>query len=219
MMALNSISTDFIALISVCATRFSYESNAAENPEGLSNLNEQVQGMGNTFAQVVDMFVLILGIIGLGISAYLIVSNILSKLRGGREKVSWVATFVTLALSGAFLFGRLGFVQSLSGTLIGTVGDVGSTGSIEAAFAKMSNDIGYWASIIVVIFGVIAILVSVYMLVTGLISHGRKSVMWVLVFVAFIVGSVLCVAGWNGLSNVAGAAYNTVTSVTGVLMV
>lgn len=88
----------------------------------------------------------------------------------------------------------------------------GGSGDIGSLLNGGGASIEYWASIVVVILGVIALLVGAYMLVSGLISHGKKQTSWVVVILLFVVGGVLLIGGWDTLVNVAGAANSSISS-------
>ena len=85
-------------------------------------------------------------------------------------------------------------------------------GDVGTMLQNGGQNIEYWASIVVVILGVIALLVAAYMLVTGLISHGKKQTSWVVVILLFVIGGVLMIGGWQVLVNVGGAANSTIQS-------
>ena len=95
-----------------------------------------------------------------------------------------------------------------------TRGEAG-TADVSALLTNGGTSFEQWAAIVVVILGVVALLVGTYMLVSGLISHGKKQTSWIVVILLFVVGGVLLFGGWAGLTGLVGGLNNTVSSWAG----
>lgn len=89
------------------------------------------------------------------------------------------------------------------------------TADVSALLTNGGTSFEQWAAIVVVILGVVALLVGTYMLVSGLISHGKKQTSWIVVILLFVVGGVLLFGGWAGLTGLVGGLNNTVSNWAG----
>lgn len=91
-------------------------------------------------------------------------------------------------------------------------------GTLADEADKMGSHLEYWASIIVVILGAIALAIAAYVLVKNLISKartGREQVSWILVAVLFVVAGAFFVGGWQISVNLANSLEKTVGSLAG----
>jgi hypothetical protein len=59
------------------------------------------------------------------------------------------------------------------------------------------NALGTWGGIIIAILGAAALIVAAYMIVSGLISHGKKQTSWLVVIALVVVGGLFVTLGFN----------------------
>ena len=90
--------------------------------------------------------------------------------------------------------------MDLMNTLVPVLAQADSSAgfSITSLLGNFGTSLNKWGSLIIFIFGVAAIISAVYMLVTGLISHGKKQTSWAVVIILFIVGGVCTAGGASG---------------------
>lgn len=99
-------------------------------------------------------------------------------------------------------------------SLIGVVADSNQF-SITSLLTNLGKQLNTWGSLIVFIFGLVAIIASVYMIVTGMISHGKKQTSWPIAIGLLIIGGVCTAGGSSGAwlfvaNNIAGGGQQTV---------
>lgn len=75
-------------------------------------------------------------------------------------------------------------------------GDGGDGGnSIGAVLGALRNALGTWGGYVVGILGVAALIVGLWNIVTGMISHGKKQTNWLISIALLLIGGVLM--GWG----------------------
>lgn len=76
--------------------------------------------------------------------------------------------------------------------------DGGATAwSITSLLKNGAEMLRGWGSYIIIILGIVALIAAAYMIVTGLISHGKKQTSWPVAIILLILGGVLFAGGWN----------------------
>lgn len=100
--------------------------------------------------------------------------------------------------------------------LIGVLAESGADQfSITNLLVNAGTSLRQWGSLIVFVAGIVAIIIGVVKLVSGLASHGQKQTSWVVVVLLFIVGGLCTLGGssgaWNFIAGtVAGGGRTTV---------
>ncbi|MGC6586664.1 hypothetical protein ACPV3A_17055 [Paenibacillus sp. Dod16] len=76
--------------------------------------------------------------------------------------------------------------------------------------------LGVWGSSFIMILGVLALIYSVYQIVTGLWSQGKKQTNWFVVILLLIVGGVISVpTGFEFVKDIAGGGRKTIEDLGG----
>lgn len=87
----------------------------------------------------------------------------------------------------------------------------GNQWSLGNFLKNSTNTIGNWISLAVVLLGVVAIGWSVWMIVSGLMSQGRKQTNWAIAIILLLVGGVLAVGGgFDFVKQIAGGGQATI---------
>lgn len=66
-----------------------------------------------------------------------------------------------------------------------------------------------WGGSLIVLIGVIMVIVSVYKIASGLISHGKQQTNWAVAIILLIVGGAFIAGGWSFVSSVAAGGEKT----------
>lgn len=95
-----------------------------------------------------------------------------------------------------------------------------ATFDIEKFLTNSASKLKQWGGLLLILIGVIMMLVAVCKVASGLISHGKKQVSWVVCIVMFILGGALCsfAAGpdaWNWIQNIAQGGKQTIDDLGG----
>ena len=69
--------------------------------------------------------------------------------------------------------------------------------TVAQILENVRNALGTWGGIIVAILGAAALVVAAYMIVSGLISHGKKQTSWLVVIGLVIVGGLFVTLGFT----------------------
>lgn len=90
-----------------------------------------------------------------------------------------------------------------------------ATFDIEAFLTNATAKIKDWGGLALILMGVILMLVAVFKIVSGLISHGKKQVSWTVCIIMFILGGALASFGlgadaWAWLQGIAEGGKNTI---------
>ena len=67
--------------------------------------------------------------------------------------------------------------------------------NVAQTLANLRNSLGNWAGYVVGILGVAALVVGLWNIITGMISHGKKQTNWLISIALLLVGGVLM--GWG----------------------
>ena len=70
---------------------------------------------------------------------------------------------------------------------------------IDAILGGLNTTLRSWGGLLVVIIGLVMVIVAVFKIAKGLISHGKSQTNWVVNIVLFFVGGALCFGGGWGL--------------------
>lgn len=74
---------------------------------------------------------------------------------------------------------------------------------VAQILTNLRNALGTWGGIIIAILGAAALIVAAYMIVSGLISHGKKQTSWLVVIALVVVGGLFVTLGfsaWAGMT-------------------
>lgn len=100
---------------------------------------------------------------------------------------------------GVFLMNSF-TVMSMLGVLASNTGANNSssgTWDVSSLLANGAATLRGWGSYIIIILGIVALIAAAYMIVTGLISHGKKQTSWAVAIILVIVGGMLFAGGWG----------------------
>lgn len=67
-----------------------------------------------------------------------------------------------------------------------------------------------WGSSLIILIGVVMVIVSVYKIASGLISHGKQQTNWAIAIILLIVGGAFMVGGWTFVNTVAQGGGTTI---------
>lgn len=67
-----------------------------------------------------------------------------------------------------------------------------ATFDIEKFLTNSATKLKQWGGLLLILIGVIMMIVAVVKVASGLISHGKKQVSWVVCIIMFILGGALC---------------------------
>lgn len=114
---------DMTWLATVLATT-DYDSGTTDFGNTMDPLVTSFESASSSLEYWAATIVIILGVIGVFIGTYMLVKNLISKGRTGREQVSWVVVIVTLAIGAAMLFGGWHWATTMGDVLENTVYDI-----------------------------------------------------------------------------------------------
>lgn len=79
-----------------------------------------------------------------------------------------------------------------------------------------TQTLGEWAGLAVALIGIVMIFVSIWMIATGLMSHGKKQTNWAVALITLLFGGVLAAAGgFNFMKGVAEGGRKTMEDLGG----
>lgn len=86
---------------------------------------------------------------------------------------------------------------------------------ITSFLTNSATQLRTWGGLIMILIGVIMIIVAVYQIATGLMSHGKKQTNWVVAILLLLIGGALAsFAGandaWNWVGNIAEGGKTTI---------
>ena len=88
---------------------------------------------------------------------------------------------------------------------------------IDSFLTNLGTKLQTWGSLVFIILGVIALIVAIYKLVTGLMSHGKgQPPNWFVILLLFLVGGALVAAGTGSFDWVKGIAEGGKTTIEGL---
>lgn len=91
-----------------------------------------------------------------------------------------------------------------------------ATFDVEMFLKNATGKIKEWGGLALILIGVILMVVAVFKVASGLISHGKKQVSWPVCIIMFILGGALAsfgldgVGAWSWLQGIANGGKNTI---------
>ena len=73
-----------------------------------------------------------------------------------------------------------------------------------------TETIKQWGGYIIVLIGVVMVIVAVFKIASGLISHGKTQVSWPVAIILLILGGAFMVGGFTFVSNIASGGKKTI---------
>lgn len=67
-----------------------------------------------------------------------------------------------------------------------------------------------WGGLVIVLIGVVMVIVSIFKIASGLISHGKKQVNWVVAILLLIIGGAFIAGGWSFVYGIAAGGKKTI---------
>lgn len=67
-----------------------------------------------------------------------------------------------------------------------------------------------WGGLLIMLIGVVMVIVSVYKIASGLISHGKKQTNWAVAIILLILGGAFIAGGWDFVSGIAKSGEKTI---------
>ncbi len=86
---------------------------------------------------------------------------------------------------------------------------------IENFLNNLKTKIQKWGGLLVAAMGAVAVVWGFVMLITGLMSHGKKPTNWLIVIALILVGGALMASGWNLMEKVAKGGEKTINDLGG----
>lgn len=90
----------------------------------------------------------------------------------------------------------------------------GSNWSVTKFLENLTEQLKKWGGLIMVLLGVVMVIVAVYQIASGLMSHGRKQTNWFVAVALLLLGGALCVGGagdtWNWVTGIAAGGKQTI---------
>lgn len=95
-----------------------------------------------------------------------------------------------------------------------------ATFNIELFLQNATAKVKEWGGYLIVLLGAVLLVVAVWILVTGLMSHGKKQTNWAMCIIMFIIGGCLVGAGvgsaaFTWVQNIAAGGKDTIESLGG----
>ncbi len=95
-----------------------------------------------------------------------------------------------------------------------------ATFDIEKFLSNSTSKLKLWGGLLLILIGVIMMIVAVVKVASGLISHGKKQVSWVVCIIMFILGGALCSfaagdAAWSWVQGIAEGGKQTIDDLGG----
>ena len=88
---------------------------------------------------------------------------------------------------------------------------------IDSFLTNLGTKLQTWGSLIFIILGVVMLIVAIYKLATGLMSHGKgQPTNWFVVLLLFLAGGALVAAGTSSFDWVKGIAEGGKTTIEGL---
>ena len=88
---------------------------------------------------------------------------------------------------------------------------------IDSFLQNLGTKLQTWGSYIFIILGVVMLIVAIYKLATGLMSHGKgQSPNWFVILIMFLVGGALVAAGASSFDWVKGIAEGGKSTIEGL---
>lgn len=87
---------------------------------------------------------------------------------------------------------------------------------LNSLLQNLNTSMNTWGSLIVTIIGLVMVIVGVYKIAKGLMSHGQGQVNWVLNIALIVIGGMLAwSSGWSLVKDFAGGAKDTIEELGG----
>lgn len=67
--------------------------------------------------------------------------------------------------------------------------------SVSNVLKNIANKLRVWGSGLMIVIGIVMIIVGIWKIASGLISHGKQQVNWVVNILLIIVGALFCAGG------------------------
>ena len=100
-------------------------------------------------------------------------------------------------------------LTSLIGMLM-TGGGNSSNWSIANFLTNATSAIQNWGSLVIILIGVVMIIVAVYQIAKGLISHGKTQTNWAVAILLLLIGGVFMAGGFQFVANIAQGGKTTI---------
>lgn len=81
---------------------------------------------------------------------------------------------------------------------------------LTSFLSNATSQLKVWGGAFIILLGVAMIVVGVYQLAKGLISHGKTQVNWFIVVALIIAGGALAAGGWALVSDIASGGKKTI---------
>lgn len=86
--------------------------------------------------------------------------------------------------------------------------------SITAFLENLSDQLVEWGGLVMLLLGVVMVIVAVYQIATGLMSHGKKQTNWFVAGGLLLLGGALVAGGgagtWTWVTDIAAGGKNTI---------
>lgn len=86
--------------------------------------------------------------------------------------------------------------------------------SITAFLENLSDQLVEWGGLIMLLLGVVMVIVAVYQIASGLMSHGKKQTNWFVAAGLLLLGGALVAGGgagtWTWVTDIAAGGKNTI---------
>lgn len=73
-----------------------------------------------------------------------------------------------------------------------------------------ANTLKQWGGYLIVLIGVVMIIVGIYQIAKGFISHGKTQTNWFVAIALLILGGALMVGGWSWVAGIASGGKQTI---------
>lgn len=88
--------------------------------------------------------------------------------------------------------------------------------SIDSFLQNANTTLQRWGGYVVILLGAVMLIVGVYMIAKGLITHGKgQPVSWPIALICLILGGAFSVSGWNLVTSFADGANQTIQDLGG----
>lgn len=86
---------------------------------------------------------------------------------------------------------------------------------IGSFLSNAAKQLKFWGGLAIVIFGIIGVFAGAYMIIKGLVMHGKAQVSWAVAIALLIVGGAFGVGGWSFVSSIASGGGKTISDLGG----
>ena len=86
---------------------------------------------------------------------------------------------------------------------------------INTFLTNLKSSLELWGNGVIMIIGIVMIIIGGWKIASGLISHGKKQVSWVVAIALIMIGGLMLGAGFGGLKTFADIGNQTLTNMAG----